>query len=327
MKAAAVARFVAKRLFKSLLVLAVIAVFNFFLVRAAPGDPAEILAGLSGGSDPETLARLRVEFGLDQPVAVQLFNYLKGIATLDLGFSFRQQEPVTRLILAHLPSTLLLTGTAFSLALAVGVTLGVQAALRVGRASDALISTAALLMYAIPSFWTGLMLILVFSVHLQWLPSFGYESVGAGLHGIAHALDVGKHLLLPAVTLGLFYAAIYTRLARASVLEVSHMDFVKTARAKGLPERTVIRRHLLRNALLPILTFAGMHAGGLIGGSVLIETVFAWPGIGRLAFDALTQRDYSVLLGVFFMASVVVVVVNLATDILYSFVDPRIQLP
>src|SRR5690606_6591286 len=182
------------------------------------------------------------------------------------------------------------------------------------------------LAYATPLFWVGLMLVLIFSVNLGWLPSFGYESVGANLHGFDRFLDVGRHLVLPVITLGSFYMAVYARLTRASILEVSQLDFVKTARAKGLPERTVIRRHVLRNALLPVITYAGIQAGGLIGGSLLVETVFAWPGIGRLAFDALLQRDYSVLLGVFFVASVVVVVVNLFTDILYTIADPRIEL-
>lgn len=318
--------FLARRLLKSLLVLAMIAIFNFFLVRAAPGDPAEVMAGLSGGADPETLARLREDFGLDKPLSTQLVDHLTGIAGFDLGYSHRRQEPVSKLILEHLPATLLLTVTAFLLALASGVYLGVQAASRVGSWNDSLITLAALVVYATPGFWVGLMLVLLFSVQLEWLPAFGFESVGAGHAGVARCVDILRHLALPAATLGLFYTAIYARLTRASVLEVSHMDFVKTARAKGMPERTVIRRHVLRNALLPVITLAGLQAGSLIGGAVLIETVFAWPGIGRLAFDALVQRDYNLLLGVFFVGSIVVVAINLLTDIVYSVVDPRIEL-
>lgn len=320
------ARFLGRRLIKSLVVLAVIAIFNFFLVRAAPGDPAELLAGMSGAADAETVAKIRADIGLDKPILTQLGNYLSDVATLDLGFSMVRQEPVIDLILTHLPQTLLLTLAAFVLALAAGIFLGVQAALRVGKWGDSIISTVAMLFYATPSFWIGLMMVLLFSVHLGWLPPFGYETVGAGYTGWARALDIGRHLLLPALTLGLFYMAIYARLTRASMLEVCHMDFVKTARAKGMPEGMVIRRHVLRNALLPVITFAGLQAGSLIGGAVLIETVFAWPGIGRLAFDALMQRDYAVLLGVFFIASVIVVVMNILTDIVYSIVDPRIEL-
>lgn len=321
-----VARFLGRRLVKSILVLAAIAIFNFFLVRAAPGDPAELLAGLSGGADAESLAKLRSDFGLDLPLLTQLWIYLKGVATLDLGYSMIRQQSVTSLVLEYLPQTLLLTTTAFLIALVAGVFLGVQAALRVGKWSDSLISALAMLFYATPSFWIGLMLVLLFSVNLGWLPPFGYETVGAGYTGIARALDISRYLALPAITLGLFYMAIYARLTRASVLEVSYMDFVKTARSKGMPESVVIRKHVLRNALLPVITFAGLQAGSLIGGAVLIETVFAWPGIGRLAFDSLMQRDYPVLLGVFFIASVIVVVINVLTDILYSIVDPRIEL-
>jgi peptide/nickel transport system permease protein len=320
------ARFLGRRLIKSLLVLAAIAIFNFFLVRAAPGDPAELLAGMSGAADAETVAKLRADFGLDQPILTQLGSYLGDIATLNLGYSMVRQEPVSSLIMAHLPQTLLLTITAFVLALVAGIFLGVQAALRVGKWSDSAISAVAMLFYATPSFWIGLMLVLLFSVNLGWLPPFGYETVGAGYTGLARMLDICRHLTLPALTLGLFYMAIYARLTRASMLEVSHMDFVKTARAKGMPESMVIRKHVLRNALLPVITFAGLQAGSLIGGAVLIETVFAWPGIGRLAFDALMQRDYAVLLGVFFVASVIVVVINVLTDIVYSLVDPRIEL-
>ncbi|ALX87047.1 ABC transporter permease [Achromobacter denitrificans] len=320
------AKFLANRVVKSILVLLMIALFNFFLVRAAPGDPAEILAGQSGAVDAEFIAKLRQELGLDQPMPVQLGHYLKNVATLDLGYSYRQQAPVASLILEHLPATLLLTLSAFAFALLAGVGLGTQAALRVGKWGDTAITTLSMLAYATPLFWVGLMLVLLFSVRLEWLPAFGYESVGAHLTGLARLADVASHLLLPALTLGMFYMAVYARLTRASILEISQQDFVKTARAKGLSERTVIVRHVLRNALLPVITYAGIQAGGLIGGSLLVETVFAWPGIGRLAFDALIQRDYSVLLGVFFVASLIVVVVNLVTDILYTVADPRIEL-
>ncbi|WP_018904347.1 ABC transporter permease [Variovorax paradoxus] len=319
-------RFFGSRAIKSAIVLVLIAVFNFILVRAAPGDPAEIMAGLSGGADAATLQQLRRDFGLDKPVSTQLLNHLEGVFTLDLGYSFRQQEKVATLIFAQLPATLLLTVSAFVLAVGVGILLGITAALHAGRWKDTAVTTIALLVYATPSFWIGLMLVLLFAVKLEWLPLFGYQTVGAGYTGIMHALDVGRHLLLPAVTLGLFYAAIYTRLTRASVLEVLNMDFVRTARAKGLSEPQVIRRHVLRNALLPIITFAGLQAGGLVGGAVLIETVFGWPGIGRLAFEALGQRDYNLLLGIFFVASVLVVIINMLTDVLYTLVDPRIEL-
>jgi peptide/nickel transport system permease protein len=179
--------------------------------------------------------------------------------------------------------------------------------------------------YATPTFWVGLMLVLVFSVWLDWLPSFGMKTVGADLAGGAALLDTARYLVLPGLTLGLFYMAVYARLTRAAMLEVASQDFVRTARAKGVPEGGVQRRHVLRNALLPVITVAGIQAGQLVGGAILVETVFAWPGIGRLAFDALLARDYQILLGVFLTTSVLVLVFNLITDLLYAWIDPRVE--
>lgn len=317
--------FLLRRGLKAAAVVLAIVVCNFLLVHAAPGDPASVIAGQSGAADPVFLEQLRKQFGLDQPLYVQLWVYLKSVLTLDLGFSHRQQMSVASLILDRLPATLLLTGAAFIFAITAGVTLGALAARRVGSWADSVITIIALTFYATPLFWVGLMLVLLFSVWLEWLPSFGMSSVGVELHGMAAVLDVAEHLLLPALTLGLFYLAVYARLTRATMLEVADQDFVKTARAKGVPEGRILRAHVLRNALLPVITFAGIQAGQLIGGSILVETVFAWPGIGRLAFDALLARDYPVLLGVFFCTSVMVVLFNLVTDLLYAVVDPRVE--
>ncbi|OJW28949.1 MAG: ABC transporter permease, partial [Rhodospirillales bacterium 69-11] len=292
---------------------------------AAPGDPASVIAGQSGAADPQMLAQLRAQFGLDKPLTTQLAIYVGHVLQGDLGTSFRQGRPVLGLILERLPATLLLTGTAFVFAIAAGITLGALAAQRVGRVADSLITILALGFYATPLFWVGLMLVLVFSVWLNWLPSFGMQTVGADLHGWAAVVDIAQYLVLPALTLGLFYMAVYARLTRASMLEVASQDFVRTARAKGVPEGRILRRHILRNALLPVITFAGIQAGQLIGGSILVETVFAWPGIGRLAFDALLARDYQVLLGVFLVTSILVVLFNLLTDLLYAVIDPRVQ--
>lgn len=317
--------FLLRRAVKAAIVVLAIVVCNFLLVHAAPGDPASVIAGQSGAADAEFLEQLRRQFGLDQPIYVQLWMYIKSVLSLDLGFSHRQQQPVSLLVLERLPATLLLTGVAFAFAVTLGVTLGALAAQRVGTWADSLITVVALTFYATPLFWVGLMLVLVFSVWLEWLPSFGMSSVGADLQGIAAVWDVAQHLLLPALTLGLFYLAVYARLTRATMLEVADQDFVKTARAKGVPEGRILRSHILRNALLPVITFAGIQAGQLLGGSILVETVFAWPGIGRLAFEALLARDYPVLLGVFFCTSVMVVLFNLATDLLYAVVDPRVE--
>ena len=318
-------QFLSGRLVKGVLVLFAIAVLNFFLIRAAPGDPAQVLAGEAGAADAQLLEQLRARFGLDQPLLSQLWIYLKGYATLDLGFSYRQQRPVLDLIMDRLPATLLLTGAAFIVSLGLGTAMGAIAARRAGSWSDSLITTLALIFYATPLFWVALMSQIAFSLKLGWLPNVGYETIGANYTGLARALDIGQHLVLPALTLGLFFTALYARMMRASMLEVAGADFVKTARAKGLKPHIVSRRHVARNAILPVVTLAGLQAGQLVGGAVLTETVFAWPGIGRLMFDALVQRDYSVLLGVFFISSAMVVGFNMLTDLVYRLADPRIE--
>jgi peptide/nickel transport system permease protein len=318
-------RFLAQRLVKMVAIVLAIAVANFLLIHAAPGDPASVMAGEAGAADPKFLAQLRAQFGLDQPLSTQLWIYLSRLLHGDLGMSYRQGRPVIDLIMERLPATLLLTGTAFVFALAMGMLLGALAAQRVGRVADSVITVLALGFFATPIFWTGLMLVLVFSVWLDWLPSFGMNTVGADLHGWAAVIDTLPYLILPALTLGLFYMGVYARLTRATMLEVSSQDLVRTARAKGVPEGRILRRHILRNALLPVITYAGIQAGQLIGGSILVETVFAWPGIGRLAFDALLARDYQLLLGVFLCTSVLTVVFNLLTDLIYAWIDPRVE--
>ena len=318
-------RFLLPRLVKMAAVVLGIVVVNFFLIHAAPGDPASVIAGQSGAADPKFMEQLRHQFGLDRPLHEQLFLYLRGVLSGDLGMSHRQQRTVASLIGERLPATLLLTAAAFVFAVVAGVALGAAAARRVGRVTDSVITVLALAFYATPLFWVGLMLVLVFSVWLDWLPSFGMQSVTGDVQGFAVVLDVARHLVLPALTLGLFYMAVYARLTRASMLEVADQDYVKTARAKGAPEGRILRLHILRNALLPVVTVAGIQAGQLIGGSILVETVFAWPGIGRLAFDALLARDYQLLLGVFLCTAVLVVVFNLLTDLLYLVIDPRVE--
>lgn len=317
-------RAIVSRAAKAVGVILAIVLLNFLLIRLAPGDAAEVLAGQAGAADEQFMRQLREQFGLDRPLYVQFFSYLGGILQGDLGFSYRQGTEVTVLIAERLPATLLLTVSAFGFALVFGIALGAIAAMNVGRVWDFVISVLSLLFYATPLFWIGLMSILLFSVWLGWLPATGMMTIGAGYTGWNHVVDVARHLVLPAVTLGLFYMAVYTRLTRASMLEVRDMDFVRTARAKGLSRGVIVRRHILRNAILPIITLAGIQAGQLVGGAVLTETVFGWPGIGRLAFDALVQRDYQVLLGVFLVTSIMVVVFNIITDLVYRMVDPRI---
>lgn len=308
---------------RAVLTLAAIGLLNFGLIRLAPGDPVAVIAGESGASDPAFTEQIRKDYGLDRPIPVQTAHYLGRLAVLDLGVSYRSNRPVAQMIAERLPATLLLTGTALLVAIVIGTTLGIVSARSRGGWGDLLIGSTAMLCYAMPVFWVGLVLVLVFSVGLGWFPAFGMTSL-IPKAGAARALDILHHLALPALTLALLYLAVYVRLARASTLEVLDREFVRTAHAKGLTEGQVMRQHVLRNALLPTVTMAGLQIGQLVGGAVVVETVFAWPGIGRLAFDALAQRDYGVILGVFFMSSVVVVLANLATDVVLRMVDPRI---
>jgi peptide/nickel transport system permease protein len=315
---------VLSRLWRSIAIVVAIAALNFVIVHMAPGDVADVMAGESGAASAEYVADLKQRFGLDQPLIVQLFVYMGRMAQLDLGYSFRFGRPVASLIFERLPATLILAIPTLILAFIMGSVLGVVASRRVGTWRDAAISIGALVFYATPLFWIGLMLIILFSVKLGWLPTGGMETVGANYTGFAHVLDVGRHMLLPVVTLSLFYMAYYARLMRASMLEVFGQDFIATARAKGLSEGRVAYRHVLRNALLPVVTVLGLQVAHLLGGTVLVETVFGWPGLGRLAFDSVLSRDVNLLLGILLMSSILVVSTNIAIEALYRWLDPRI---
>ena len=319
-------KFVLRRLLLGVATLLLIAVMNFLLIRAAPGDPATVMAGETGAADDAFVQQLRERFDLDKPLPRQLATYLGNLVRLDFGVSYRQEQPVIDLIAERLPATLLLTGSAFVLSLIFGVSLGVLASTRVGTWKDGAISVFATLFYAMPLYWLALLAVLVFAVWLPWFPAFGYATVGGGHQGFARAVDIGHHMVLPTLVLAMFYMAVYARMTRASMLEVADQDFVKAARAKGLAPGRILRAHVLRNALLPVVTLAGLQAGAMVGGAVLIETVFAWPGIGRLLFDALAQRDYSLLLGTFLVTAALAVLVNVITDVVYTIVDPRIEL-
>jgi len=319
-------RYVVRRLALAVPTILTIVVLNFALVHLAPGDAADVLAGEAGSATPEYMAQLRQKFGLDQPLHVQLAVYLERVLAFDLGYSFRHSMSVSALIATRLGPTLLLMLTVLLLSVGLGVLLGAIAARNLNRWRDNVISVLAVLAYATPVFWAGLMLIVVFSVKLGWFPVSGMEEVAAFKEGWPRVADIARHLVLPAITLTLFYLALYARLMRASVLDQFAMDYVITARAKGLTERQIARRHVLRNAVLPVLTMAGVQVGALLGGSVVVETVFAWPGLGFLAYESLFARDINLLLGIFFISGCLVVAVNVAVDLLYSLLDPRIEL-
>jgi peptide/nickel transport system permease protein len=284
------------------------------------------MAGQAGYADEAFMKSLRAEYGLDQPLPVQLWKYVRNVAHGDLGTSYVRRQPVASVILERLPNTLLLNAFALVMAAAGGLWLGSLAARRPGSLGDSAVTVLAMLFYAVPQFWLGLIMVLVFGVWLAWLPPFGIETMGADYTGLARIGDVARHIILPGMTLALYFLASYARLTRASMLEVADQDFVKTARAKGLSERQVARRHILRNALIPLITFAGLQASILVGGSVLVENVFSWPGIGTLASEAVKGRDNPLLLGIFIVTAILVCLFNLITDIAYSVADPRVEL-
>ena len=314
----------AKRLAASLPTLLLILVGIFCLLQFAPGDTVDAMLAQMGGGDAAIAADLRRFYGLDLSVAEQLTRYLWRLVRLDLGFSAIYGKPVATVILERLPATLSLMGASLSFAFAAGMALGVIAARRVNRWPDTLISTLGLIFYATPSFWFGLMAIVLFSVHLQWLPAGGFGDVAMGYTGARRVLDIAWHLVLPTLTLGLIFLAIYLRIMRASMLEVLSLDFVRTARAKDLRETRIITRHVLRNALLPMVTLIGLQAGTMLGGAVVVESVFSLPGLGRLAYESVVQRDLNTLLGIVFVSALLVIAVKFLVDMLYARLDPRI---
>ena len=302
------------------------ALLNFLILQLAPGDVVDVLAGESGAATPETMAALRARYGLDQPLWQQLLAYLQQVVTLDLGWSYRQNMPVAQLIATRLPPTLLLMGTALLVAVTAGTALGVLSARHVGRWPDQVVSVGVLFSFAMPSFWIGLVALMLFSAKLGWLPSGGMVSVVNDPRGWQRLLDIGRHTVLPALTLSSVYLAVYTKLVRTAMLELHGAEFIRVARAKGASAWRVTVHHALRNALLPLVTMVGLQVASLLSGAVLVETVFAWPGLGRLAYEAVQARDLNLLLGILLASSVLVVLINLMVDGLYTLLDPRVEL-
>jgi peptide/nickel transport system permease protein len=291
-----------------------IAVLDFLLLKAAPGDAADALAAQSGAASESTMAAWRHHFGL---------RYLDSLLHFNLGVSPLYNMPVAQLIAERLPAELLLMASAMLLAVIAGILLGTAMAAHAGRFTDRALGFAMLLLYSIPEFGVGLALIILFTLYLPWLPSAGAHTPGMTVGGWPGLLDLLRHLILPALALASYYVAIYARLVRAAMLEVWQADFVRAAVAKGLPRGQIIRRHVQRNALLPLTTMLGLHVGAILGGSVVVETVFGWPGLGRLAFESVQGRDFSVLRGVLLLSSILVVLVNLGVDLLQGLLDPR----
>ncbi len=318
-------RYAASRLLQGLALVLAVVVLNFVLVHAAPGDPVETIAGASGGMSAELMAELRTQYGLDRPLPVQLGVYLGKVLRGDLGYSYFFNLPVTQMIAERVPATLLLVLSSVLLAFIVGTALGVLSSRRPNGLLSQFITVLSLVGFAAPVFWIGIMLVILLASVFPILPVAGMRSIDATGGGLADVLDVAHHLVLPTITLSLVYLAQYSRLARSSMLDVLGSDFIRTARAKGLADRVVLYKHALRNALLPVVTVLGLQFGNVLAGAILVETVFNWPGLGRLAFDSVLRRDYPTILGVLLFSSIVVVVMNQLTDLCYRLIDPRIK--
>ena len=307
-----------------LLIVAVI-ILNFLLLQLAPGDAVDAMLAEAGGGDPELAAKLRADYGLDQPLYIQLFKYLGQVLTGDLGYSFYYDETVTALILGHLPTTLLLAVSALFVAVIIGTLFGVYAAIRPRGLFSHFVTLFSLLGYATPVFWLGMIVLLVFALHLPWFPAYGIRSIPEPETLIGRMLDIANHLVLPTFTLSILFLASYSRISRASMLDVLGADYIRTARTKGLSEMKVIFKHALKNAALPVVTLAGLQLGQVFSGAVLVETVFSLPGIGPLLYESIVRRDYPVILGVLFGAATMTIVANIITDLIYKKMDPRIQ--
>lgn len=315
--------YILKRLIQAIPLLVAVIVLNFFIIHLAPGDPIQLL--LRDVSDERLVEQMRREYGLDRPVYIQLYNYIFSVSKGNLGYSIHYNRPVLDLVLEHLWPTLLLMLSALTIATILGIILGVYAAIRPFSKVDNAIAFASLAGYSLPIFWFGQILVLVFSVHLDLFPSGGMYNLREQQTGINHIIDVLYHLTLPAICFASYDLAFICRITRTSMIEVIRKDYVTTARSKGLSERIVVIKHMLRNALIPVVTVIGMSLGLLFAGSVLTETVFSWPGLGRLTFESISARDYPVLMGIFIVVTIAVIIGNFIADVLYSVLDPRIR--
>ena len=304
------------------LVLAVV-VLNFMLLHLAPGDAVDAFVA-EGGASNEIVEAVRVQYGLDRPVHVQLLRYVQNVVQLDFGYSFHFRKPVLDVISAQLPATIMLGLSALLLSSLFGTALGVIAALRPRHATSHAVTVISLLGYATPTFWFGMIVLMVFAYWVPLFPAYGLTSVPPPREPFALALDVAYHLALPSVTLTVLFLASISRLARASMLDALGADYVRTAEAKGLSRFSVIYKHALRNAAMPIVTMIGLQLGHLLSGAVLVETVFSLPGIGPLLFESVLRRDYPVMLGILLISAFMVIVANIATDLVYRLIDPRI---
>jgi peptide/nickel transport system permease protein len=313
-----IVRFLARRLAYSLIVLLGVLVVVFALVHLVPGDPVRIALGTR--YTPEAYDALRSASGLDRPIIGQFFGYVGSALTGDLGVSFRNGDPVATILVDRLPATASLAVAGIVIALLIALPAGIWSALHEGRISDGIVRVTSQFGVSVPDFWMGILLIALFSTTLGWLPTSGYRPLLGDPGGWL------QHLVLPGLTVGLVAAAILTRYIRSAVLEVAAMGYVRTARSKGLSPRVVTFRHTVRNAMVPILTITGIQLATILGGVIVVEVVFAWPGLGRLVYNAVAARDYPVIQGAVLLIAVLFLLINLIVDLLYAVVDPRIRL-
>jgi peptide/nickel transport system permease protein len=324
MSAGSTGRFLVRRLLHAIPVLALVAVGVFVLLELAPGDAVDAYLAQTGSGDAAFAERLRQEWGLDQSLPVRFLIYLESIVTLDLGWSVAVSAPVVDAILGRLPVTVLLMGSGIALAAGLGILLGAIAAQRRGGVVDGVLSVVSLVLNAIPGFWLALLLIVVFVVRLRWFPLAGISSLQAPDDPLGRSLDTAWHLVLPVVTLALTYLALYQRLMRGAMSETRDSSWVRAARARGIPSGRITRGHIARPALIPVVTMLGLQIGTMLGGSVVIETVFAIPGLGNLAYLAVSRRDLPLVAGVVLASAVLVIVINIIVDLSYARLDPRV---
>lgn len=310
-------------MYACILLLAVL-ILNFSMMHMAPGDIADTISQTMGGADQEILDEIRADYGLDRPFIVQLGTYIGKVLQFDLGYSFFYNQPVTKLIFQKLPATLLLVITAQLLALIVGVVLGVFSAQRPNGMLSHFVSFLALFGYSAPVFWSGLLLLIGFSLHIQWFPVAGMIDVTVEGNIWVRTVDVLRHLTLPVISLASIFLALYSRLSRATMMEVLGSDYIRTAKAKGLTDREIVYKHALKNSLSPVITLAGLQFSAVVSGAVLVESVFSWPGLGTLAFESIIARDTPTILGILFFSAFVVIIGNLLTDLALRLVDPRV---
>ena len=313
-----IVRFLARRLLYSLVVLLGVLIVVFALVHLVPGDPVRIALGTR--YSPEAYTALRSASGLDRPLIVQFFSYAGSALTGDLGVSFRNGDPVTATLLERLPATISLAAVGIVIALLIAIPAGVWSALHEGKMSDGIVRVTSQFGVSVPDFWMGILLIGLFASTLGWLPTSGYRPLFEDPVGWL------RHITLPALTVGLVAGAIMTRYVRSAVLEVASMGYVRTARSKGLSPQVVTARHIGRNALVPVLTITGIQLATILGGVIVVEVVFAWPGLGRLVYNAVAARDYPVIQGAVLLIAALFLLINLIVDVLYAVVDPRIRL-